>query len=50
MAIRTDTEALLKNIDWKMFGHHRVVFYGDYRKEAGDLATLLGFELVEEDK
>lgn len=50
VAIKTNTEMLLKNIDWQTFGVHRVVFYGDFRKEIKNLATLIGFEVIEEDK
>ena len=50
LAINTDADALLENLDWATFGNHRVVFYGDHRKEFKDLATLLGYEAVEKDK
>lgn len=50
LAIDTDAGTLLENLDWATFGNHRVVFYGDHRKEFKDLATLLGYEAVEKDK
>jgi hypothetical protein len=50
LAIDTDAEALLANLDWATFGNHRVVFYGDHRKEFKNLGTLLGYEVVEKDK
>lgn len=50
LAIKTDTKALLRNLDWQTFANHRVVFYGDFREEVKDLATLIGFEVVEEDR
>ena len=50
LAIDTNAEALLKNLDWATFGNHRVAFYGDHRKEFKDLATLLGYEAVEKDQ
>lgn len=40
-----DIETLMRNYDRQTFDVHRVVFYGDYRKE--DIATLIGFEVVE---
>jgi len=49
LAIRTNAQALLRNLDWRTFGNHRVVFYGDYRQDMKDLAVLLGFGVVEED-
>jgi len=50
LAIKTDTKALLENIDPITFEPHRVVFYGDIREDIQNLATLIGFEVVEEDK
>jgi len=46
---RTNTCALINN--WrKRAGWHRVVFYGNWREELKDLATLLGLKVIEEDK
>jgi hypothetical protein len=50
LAIKANTKSLLKNLDWALFGQHRAVFYGDIREKLKDLATLIGFEVVEEDK
>jgi len=50
VAVRTDAKALLENVDWKTFGNHRSVFFGDYRQEFKDLAKLIGFEVVEKDR
>ncbi len=50
LAIKTDTAGLLEHLDWKTFGVHRVVFYGDFREKIKDLATLIGFEVVETDR
>jgi len=32
------------------FGWHRVTFYGDWRRQAINLARLLGLKVIEEDK
>jgi len=48
--VKTDAKALLENVDWKTFGNHRTVFFGDYRQEFKDLAKLIGFEVVEKDR
>lgn len=48
--LKTDAKALLENVDWKSFGNHRTVFFGDYRQEFKDLAKLIGFEVVEKDR
>jgi hypothetical protein len=50
LAIKTNTKALLENYDTKTFAYHRVVFYGDFREEIKNIATFIGFEVVEEDK
>ena len=50
VAIESDTKTLLKNFDRTTFSNHRVVFYGDYREDIQNLAKLIGFELIEEDK
>ena len=50
LAIKTDTKALLEHLDWQLFGVHRVAFYGDFREKIKDLATLIGFEVVEKDR
>ena len=47
LAARTNAEAILDN--WSM-GWHRVTVYGDYRKQALNLARLYGMTVFEEDK
>ncbi|MCF7854749.1 MAG: hypothetical protein K9N51_08130 [Candidatus Pacebacteria bacterium] len=49
VAIDTDAEALLNNLDWTTFGNHRVVFFGDYKETFRNLAKLLDYEIVESD-
>ena len=48
--METNTKARLENLDWQTFGVHRVVFYGDWRQEFKDLAALMGFQVIEEDR
>jgi hypothetical protein len=50
LAIDVDAKRIFDNVDWWTFGNHRVAFYGDHRQAFTDLATLLGYEAVEEDK
>lgn len=45
----TDVKALVKNWNWRS-GWHRVVFYGDWREDLRDLATLLKLRFIEEDR
>jgi len=47
LAAKTDAERILRN--WDM-GWHRVTVYGDWRRQAMNLARLLGVEVFEEDK
>lgn len=47
LAAKTNAEAILDN--WSM-GWHRVTVYGDYRKQALNLARLYGMTVFEEDK
>jgi L-fucose isomerase-like protein len=47
LAAKANTESILNN--WDM-GWHRVTVYGDWRKQAMDLARLLGIGVKEEDK
>ena len=49
IAIKTNTKALIKNLESKTFEVHRAVFYGDFREKIKDLATLIKFEVIEED-
>ena len=50
LAAHASVDRILKNWDFQTFGWHRITFYGDFRKDFLDLATLLGIEAVEEDK
>jgi hypothetical protein len=45
-----DAQQSFDQVDWWAFGNHRVAFYGDYRQAFADSATLLGYDVVEEDK
>ena len=47
LAAKTNAEQILDN--WDM-GWHRVTVYGDWRKQAMNLARLLGIEVTQEDK
>jgi len=49
VAIKTWADILFRNVDWKTFGNHRVVFFGDHREKFRQLAVLMGFDVVEDD-
>lgn len=46
LAAEAKVEKILSNWRW---GWHRVTFYGDYRREVKNLATLMGLTIYEED-
>lgn len=45
---RADTKSIIRNYRWKA-GWHRVLFYGDWREQLKEMASLLGLKVVEED-
>lgn len=50
LAARAKVTRILKNWDFQTFGWHRVTFYGDFRRDFLNLATLLGLKAVKEDE
>ena len=51
LAAETDAEKILENWNVEVdFGWHRVTFYGDWRRQAVNLARLLGLKVIEEDR
>ncbi|MFW6389739.1 MAG: hypothetical protein ACOCZT_01365 [Halanaerobiales bacterium] len=50
LAINTRADLLLKNVNWKAFGNHRVAFFGAYKQDFKNLAKLIGLEVIEKDK
>jgi len=50
LAAEVDAEKILDNYHSEIFGWHRVTFYGNYRKEMINLATLYGLKTYQEDK
>jgi hypothetical protein len=46
LATETNVEKILQTYRW---GWHRVTFFGDWRKDVKDLATLMGLHVYEED-
>ena len=50
VVVKTNNEKPMKNYDREIFGCHRVVFYADFREGIKDLTTLIGFEVIEEDR
>jgi len=50
LAAEVDAEKILNNYHFEIFSWHRVTFYGDYRKEMINLATLYGLKTYQEDR
>ena len=51
LAAETDAERILENWNAEVdFGWHRVTLYGDWRRQAINLARLLGLKIIEEDR
>jgi len=48
--IKTDTGKVQRHFHMDRYGLHRAVTYGDLRESIRDLATLIGFQVVEEDR
>jgi len=47
---KVDVQKVQRYFSPDEYGNHRVGIFGDYRKEIKDLATLIGFEVFEEDR
>jgi len=45
-----DAQAITRTVYPDKYGVHRCATFGDLRERIRDLATLLGFTLVEEDR
>ncbi len=47
---RTNAKLIYDNYDYRTFGNHQCCFYGEFRDKIKNLAALIGFEVVEQDK
>ncbi|PIS29685.1 MAG: hypothetical protein COT43_03185 [Candidatus Marinimicrobia bacterium CG08_land_8_20_14_0_20_45_22] len=50
IAVKMNAKAFEKRYDTVTFGVHRNVLYGDYREMIKEMATIIGYEVIEEDK
>ncbi len=50
VAVRTDAKQVYQKYDYRTFTTHQILFYGDHRQKVKDLADLIGFEVIEEDR
>jgi len=47
---RTNARAIYENYDYRTFGNHSSAFYGEFRDQIKSVASLVGFEVVEQDR
>jgi hypothetical protein len=50
LVMETNTEAFERNYDTPSLGVHRNLIYGDHRAEIKNLAVLIGFDVIDEDR
>ena len=50
ITVKTNAKQVYENYDFRTFTNHMLLFYGDHRQKIKDLARLIGFEVIEEDK
>jgi len=50
LVAKVDAKLIHENFDYGTFTNHLVVYYGDIREKIKNLADLIGFEVVEEDR
>lgn len=48
--LETNAKRILDTHIHRLFGNHRVIFFGDLREEFLDIAKLIDFKVIEEDK
>jgi len=47
---RTNAKLIYENYDYRTFGNHNSAFYGEHRAKVKNLASLLGLEVIEQDR
>ena len=50
VTLKTNAKQVYQNFRYGIFTNHQLLFYGDHRQKIKDLAALIGFEVVEQDK
>ncbi len=50
LVAKVDARTIQRHLNPAQYGVHRAAIYGDYREEVRDLAKLIGFQLIEEDR
>jgi len=50
LTVKTNAKCIYENYNYRMFGNHNCLFYGDYREKVISMAKLIGFEIIEQDK
>ncbi len=47
--VSVDAKKVLRYVYPERYGMHRVATFGDFRQPIKDIATLIGFRVIEED-
>ena len=47
--VSVDANKLLRYVHPEKYGLHRVATFGDFRDRIKDIATFIGFKMIEED-
>ena len=50
LVVKVDTKAIERYVYQDRFGVHRTATFGDHREKIKDLATLMGYTVIEEDR
>lgn len=50
LVAKVNAKLIHENYDYGTFSNHLVVYYGDIREKVKNLASLIGFGVVEEDR
>lgn len=50
VTVKTNAGQVYEKFDYRALSNHQLLFYGDHRQKIKNLAKLIGFEVVEQDK
>jgi hypothetical protein len=50
LVAKVDAKKIQTHVYEDKFGVHKTVTFGDHREKIKDLATLMGYEVIEEDR
>jgi L-fucose isomerase-like protein len=50
LSVKTEAKRIYDNYNYRTFGNHNCLFYGEFREKIKFLAKLIGFDVIEQDK